>query len=503
MGEIRKQAILSGIVIYIGFGIGFVNTWLFIRNGQGYFTPAQYGLTRLFFDVGSLMFAVASLGILPVINKFFPYYQEHLPRSKNDLFAKSLLIALTGFLLVLAGGLLFEPLIVRKFSERSELFVEYFHWVFLFGAGILMFSVLETISISYRQSVLPNFLRETAMRLLTMILLFLFITQTVSFDQFISLFSFQFLAIAFILFIVLKLKKQLPLTLKPSLVTKRFKKKMFTLGSYVYGGLVISILSQVIDSILIASISEKGIHDAGVYNLATYLSNLIQVPQRSIITATLPILVLAWKNKNMSEIDRLYKRSSINLLLIGLFIFFCIWMNVSDIFDLLNIQSDYKAGMYVILILGITKLIDAGTGINGQIIATSSYWRFEFFTGIILVLLILPLNYILINKYGIIGSAYANLLSFSVYNLIRYLFLWKKHKIQPFTVKTVYSIAISFLLYFIADKLFGEMHSWSGLFIRTGFFTMFFVTVVFVFKLTPDALQLWHQFRKRFKNEAN
>jgi hypothetical protein len=73
MGTIRKQAIFSSIVIYVGFFIGAINTWLFIKSGAGTFTPAQYGLTRLFFDVGQLMFTVASVGIIAAIYKFFPF----------------------------------------------------------------------------------------------------------------------------------------------------------------------------------------------------------------------------------------------------------------------------------------------------------------------------------------------------------------------------------------------------------------------------------------------
>ena len=123
MGEIRKQAILSSIVIYIGFFIGFINTWFFIKNGQQAFTPAEYGLTRLFFDVGSLMYAVSALGIISVIYKFFPYYHQNLAREEIDLYTWGFVIAIIGFLLVFAGGILFEPVIIRKYSERSILFV--------------------------------------------------------------------------------------------------------------------------------------------------------------------------------------------------------------------------------------------------------------------------------------------------------------------------------------------------------------------------------------------
>lgn len=498
MGQIRKQAIISSIVIYIGFFVGFINTWFFIRSGDNTFTPEQYGLTRLFFDVGQLMYAVASFGVIAVIYKFFPYYSDNLSKKENDLYTWALAFPIIGFLLTIAGALFFEPLIVQKFSGRSPLFVDYYHWTFIFGFGILIFSILESFSWTLRKTIFPNFLRETGLRLLTLILILLFSFGIVDFNGFIQLFSFQFIIIAIFLLIALYSARHIYLTFKPSRVTKKFKGKMFVLAGYVYGGAIILMLSQVADGIIIASVSEKGLHDTGVYNLATYIATLIQVPQRSIISITIPLLSIAWKNKNISEIDRIYKRSSINLLLMGLFIFLGVWLNIKDAFDLLNIQSDYKAGIVVILILGITKLIDAGTGVNGQIIATSTHWRFEFITGVLLILLILPLGYLLVKQYGIIGSAYANLASFTIYNIVRYVFLWKKYNLQPFSIKTVFGIMLGVAAYFVSYILFKEMTGWPGIILRSSFFAAIFIAGVFTLKLTPDAFQLLEIVKKRF-----
>ena len=499
MGEIRKQAIISGALTYLGFFIGFINTWFFIKTGTNHFSPAEYGLTRLFFDVGSLMYAVSALGIISVMYKFFPYYHQHLSREKIDLYTWSIILVLFGFLLVIAGGYFFEPIIVRKYSGRSALFVDYYEWVFVFGFGMLMFSLLEGFSLTYRQSILPNFLRETVMRILSLLLIVAYFTAIINFDQFIKLFAFQFLVIAIILGWILRSKGQWPIQFRISKVTQRFKFKMLTLSAYVYGGSIIMILSQVADSIIIASVSEKGIHDAGVYNLATYIANLIQVPQRSIIAATIPILSLAWKSKNTGEIQRIYERSSINLLLVGLFIFVGIWLNIKEAFQLLGIQSDYQAGIEVVFILGISKLLDAGTGINAQIIGTSSKWKFEFLTGIILIILFLPLNYIMIKEMGLTGSAYANLISFSVYNLIRFLFLWKKFNLQPFKQKTLISIGLGFFSFFVAKYATQLAEGWFGIFCRSSVFALIFIGGIFLLKLTPDAMQLYEVVSKRLK----
>jgi len=200
----------------------------------------------------------------------------------------------------------------------------------------------------------------------------------------------------------------------------------------------------------------------------------------------------------MIEIDRIYKRSSINLLLAALFIFGGIWLNIGDAFRLLHIQSEYATGITVIFILSISRLIDAGTGVNAQIIATSTQWRFEFMTGVILLLLILPLNYILIKKIGIEGSAYANLISFSIYNAIRYGFLWKRYNLQPFSNKTTLSILLGVAAYFISYLLFRDMQGWMGVIFRSVLFSIIFFAGIFTLKLTPDAMQLVEVAKKRF-----
>ncbi|MBY0478265.1 MAG: polysaccharide biosynthesis C-terminal domain-containing protein [Chitinophagaceae bacterium] len=495
MGQIRKQAIISSIVIYIGFFVGFINTWLFTKNGI--FLPEEYALTRLFFDVGQIMYAVASLGSISVIYKFFPYYKDNLAPEENDLATWVLVTSLIGFLLVIIGGLIFEPLIVQKFSGRSPLFVNYYKWVFPFGLGLLLFTLLETLSNNARKTIYPSFLRETGFRLITTLLIVLFLFNTISFDLFIKLFAFSFLVTAFLLAISLVKNGHLPFTFKMSRVTKKFKTKMLTLAGFVFSGQVIYILAQVMDSIFIASL--MGLIPTGIFALSSYIANLIQIPQRSMISITLPALSQAWKDKNMHEIERIYKRSSINLLLAALFIFGGIWLNIEEAFRLLDIQSEYTTGLTVIFILSISRIIDAGTGVNSQILMTSTQWKFEFLTGVLLLSISLPLNYVLIKKFEIEGSAYANLISFSIYNLIRYFFLWKRFQLQPFSSKTVFSIVTAVAAYFISFYLFQEMSGWMGIILRSAVFTILFFSSIFAFKLTPDAMQLLDIAKKRFK----
>ena len=88
MSGIRKQAIISSLLVYIGVLFGAVNNYFFVKNGS--FLPEQYGLTRIFSDVGQNFFIFASLGAIPVLYKFFPYYQDNL-EEKEILFRHILL----------------------------------------------------------------------------------------------------------------------------------------------------------------------------------------------------------------------------------------------------------------------------------------------------------------------------------------------------------------------------------------------------------------------------
>jgi O-antigen/teichoic acid export membrane protein len=103
--------------------------------------------------------------------------------------------------------------------------------------------------------------------------------------------------------------------------------------------------------------------------------------------------------------------------------------------------------------MGIAKLIDLGTGANSQILTTSNYWRVDFTTNVIYTIIALPLNYFLIARFGLIGAAYATLISMIVYNSMRFGFLWFKFGLQPFTFKNLLAVLIAILctviVYFI------------------------------------------------------
>jgi O-antigen/teichoic acid export membrane protein len=501
MTNIRRQSIISSIVIYIGFAIGLLNTYLFTK--QGLFTDEQYGLYNAFIAIATIMMAFANLAMPSYIYKFFPYYGEHLSTKKNDLLTRALVISTIGFVLVIIAGIIFKGLVVRKYSEHSPEIVSYYNWIFPLGFGFLIYTVLEAYAWQLHKSIFTSYLKEVQWRLFTTILIVLFAVGIIrNYDLFIKLFAFSFPFIALILLLYLILTKKIHFTFSASKVTRRFSKSILRLTTFVYAGSLIFTISQVFDSLVISAVLDNALSKLAVYSLAQNIASLIQAPQRGIIAASIAHLSKAWKDKKLKTIQLIYQRSSINQLIFASGLFLLIWLSFIDAVNTFHLKQTYLNAYYVFLLLGATKIVDMGTGVNSQIIGTSTYWRFEMVSGIILLSLMLPLNYILTKRYDIIGPGLANLISITIYNLIRIIFLWKKFRLFPFTIQSVYTILLAGICFVICYFLFLNIHGLAGLVLRSIAFCVLYGTGVIYFKLSPDVIPVWNTIRKRIGIKA-
>jgi O-antigen/teichoic acid export membrane protein len=498
MSQIRRKSIISSLLVYIGFVLGFINTYLFTK--QGGFTQQEYGLVGIFMALASLLFSVANVGMPPFITKFFPYYKANLPAKQNDMLSIALLLSTIGYGLVTVAGVYFKDIIILKFGKNSPQLITYYYWLFPFGFGLSLYTILESYAWQLNQSVITTYLREIQFRLLSTILIVLvFVGVIHQFDVFVKLFSFTYLVIAILLITYLAKKGNIHFTTTISRVTKKFYKKIIVLVSFVFGGTVLYGISLIFDSVVIASVLPQGLAAVAVFTLGQYMANLIQAPQRGILASAMGPLSQAWKDKDLARIDNIYKQSSINQLIFATGIFCLLWLNFTDGIITFKLQTGYLQAKWVFFFVGLYRIVDMGTGLNAQIIATSIHWRFEFFTGIILLLLTLPLTYFLTKMptLGILGPPIASLISFSVYNAVRYWFLLHKYKLQPFTIKTLYTIIVALSSYLICHYLFGNHTGIIWMCARSSLFLLLFTTGVLQLKLSKDVLPVWNTIVKK------
>lgn len=496
MSNIRRQSIISSVIVYFGFALGFVNTYLYTKEGS--FTESQYGLVSTFLAIANIMLSFANLGMQSYIYKFYPYYKDNVPPKKNDLLTWALTGSTIGFLIILITGFIIRNLVEQKYITNAPELVKYYAWLFPFGFGLTIYSVLEAYAWQEKLSVLTNFLKEVLFRIFTTVLIVLFLFGIIPlFDGFIKIYALTYILLALVLIVYLIVTKRITFTFSISKVTKKYYKKILTLVSFVWSGGLVFTVANVFDTLVIAAVMPNGLAYAGIYSLAQNIASLIQAPQRGIISAAIAPLSRAWKDKDFDKIRRIYQRSSINQLIFSVGMFCIIFMNFYDGIETFSLKESYVFALPVFFYIGVMRILDMGTGLNAQIISTSIFWRFEFFTGLILLSLALPLNYYLTKNLGVIGPAISNLIAFSIYNLIRCLFLWKKVKMQPFNSKTIFTIISGIICYTICYLLYNRYIGIEWIIARTFTFLILFGASIYYLKLTPDLLHVMSAVKRR------
>jgi O-antigen/teichoic acid export membrane protein len=140
--------------------------------------------------------------------------------------------------------------------------------------------------------------------------------------------------------------------------------------------------------------------------------------------------------------------------------------------------------------MGLSKVLDLSTGVNGQIIGTSNYWRFDFYTNVFYTVLSIPLNFVLIKYFGLMGLAYSNLIALSLYNSARYIFLYKKFGMQPYQLKHLGVLLLAMLIYLGIHYLPQANNLYLDIFIRSTIFILVYAPIVYFSKVAPDLMKI-------------
>ena len=496
MGIIQKQGVKSSFFIMIGFLIGAVNLLVLFPL---FFSKNDQGLVRAMLDIGATLSVFCTLGTLPVIYKFYPFYNHYLGPKKNELPFITLIINLIGFGILLIIGWQQKDFIIRKLGKSPSL-AQYFNYVYPYTFFLLIFYWLEAFAWGLRKGVYSNFLRETLIRILTTLLIIAFGLKYIDLAVFLTFFSLLYVIPSLLLLINLIKSKQFSFkSLQISSVTRRLKGKMFSFALFVFAGQFFNLLARTNDTFLIVGL--RGLNDAAIFAIATYVSAILEIPQRSLNSISIPVLATSWKNKDFANIKNIYHKSVSNLLAIGLLLFGLIWLNIDNLVNFLNWVSNKEAGGYdaiskLIFILGLAKLIDLATGVNSQIIGTSNFWKFDFFTNLFYILLSLPLNYYLIKNYNLEGLAYSNLIALCLYNSIRFLFLYKKFKLQPYTYKHGLFLLLSIGLILLVHQIPSVNNIVANIFLQSSVFGISFYLLVSWINPAPEALEIVNNFFK-------
>jgi len=462
MGVIIRQSIKATIVSYIGSAFGYLNMLILFPL---FLSTEEIGLYRVLLDA-ALFFAIfAALGIPDAIIKFFSYFRDQ-GKKHNGFLTYALHVTLFGFLIVAIGFLTMEDTIMAQFTKNSPLLYEYRFFLLPLTFLIVFYNIFTIYVRALLRIVIPKVIRELLIRVLLAIGTVLYFLEVLSFEEFI-MWVVGMYALALILLIgyVYNLGH---LFLKPdySVFKSGMFKEMSIFSLVTILGTGSGIIVAKIDTLMLGSMA--GLQEAGIYSIAFYLGAIIQIPRKSLGDISGPVIATAFKSNNIGKIKEIYQKTSITLLIVGAFLFTCIWANIDSIFQLIPNSERFISGKNVVLWIGLAKLIDMSFGVNNEIITNSKYYRWNMVFVPLLAILTVVSNLILIPEFGIIGAAIATFISMSTVNLLRLFFVRIALGLHPVTINTLKAFAICGAAYYLAivlpviDNIYQIMDIWSS-----------------------------------------
>lgn len=434
MGIVLNQSLKNTIITYIGFAVGGVSTLFLFPPILG---KTYYGLSNYILSCANVIMPLFAIGMQNTLVKF--YSQCKTEKEENQFLSFTVLFPLVLCIPLIFIGLFFYDDIVSFLTKKNPIVKEYIYLIPFMGLCMAYFEIFYAWARVHMHSVFGNFIKEVGLRLFSVVGLLGIYFKWITAIDFIYLTAvIYFVAFLVTMLYAFKVKKPVFQFSIPHNVKAILEYTFYIILS----GSVANLLLDG-DKIMLNQYMDIG--NIAYYSVATYIALVISVPSRAMHQIVYPITAKLMHENKHDELNDLYKKTSINLQLVGGFVMLCIFVNIGQLYEM--VPKEYAGGIVVVFMIGLSKYFDLILGNNNAIIFNSKYYRMVLFLGLMLVFVTLILNMIFIPLYGIIGSAFATLLSITLYSLAKLMFVVKRMHLYPFTNKTVHSIGITFVLF--------------------------------------------------------
>lgn len=486
MGIVLNQSLKNTIITYIGFAIGGISTIFLFPSILG---KTYYGLSNYILSCANVIMPLFAIGMQNSLVKF--YSQCKTEKEQNQFLSFSVLFPLVLTIPLLLLGLFFYDEISLFVTKKNPIVKEFIYLIPFIGLCMAYFEIFYAWARVHMHSVFGNFIKEVGLRLFSLVALVGMYLGWITAIEFIYLTAgIYFVALLITMLYAFRVKKpEFQLSIPHNV--KGILEYTFYI---ILSGSVANLLLDG-DKIMLNQYMDIG--NIAFYSVATYIALVISVPSRAMHQIVYPITAKLMHENKHDELNDLYKKTSLNLQIVGGFVMLCIFVNIDQLYEML--PKDYAGGIWIVFIIGISKYFDLILGNNNAIIFNSKYYRMVLFLGLMLVFFTIVLNRIFIPLYGITGSAIATLLSITIYSVAKLMFVVKRMHLYPFTIQTVYSILITAILFVLFYFWKFPFHPIIGIVLKSILVTILYVYINYRFSISKEINQVLHSLIKKFK----
>ena len=483
MGIVASQSFKNIISTYLGFFIGAVNT-LFLYTE--FLSDDYYGMVGYMLSLAYVIMPIMTFGMHNTLVKFYSTFKTRI--SLNSFLTLMLLLPICVIMpLILITHMSYDT-IVGFLSNKNGIIKGYLWHTVIIAVALAYFEVFFAWAKVQLQTVFGNFMKEVFHRVGAMTMLFLLHFEVITLEQFmvglVVVYVLRMLVMNVFAFSV----KRPVIIFKRVPNLRNILKYSFLI---IIAGSIATILLDV-DKVMLGHYID--IKEIAYYNVAIFIATVIAVPQRSMHQILSPLSAKYLNEKDFDALEDLYKKSSLNLFIVGGFIFLLIVLNINQLYYI--IPEEFSGGLLVVFMISIAKLYDNALGSNNAILFNSDYYRVVLVLGVFLVILMILLNIIFIPILGINGAGIATFLAIFAYNSIKLFFVYKKFKMFPFTNSTLrigMLLLASVLLFYFWEFPF---HPIINIGLKSLLITALYVFVIYRFNFSEDISVLIKKYLK-------
>ncbi len=482
MGVILRQGFKHSIVTTIATIIGMLNV-LFIYTYV--LTKEELGLYRYLVSIAQLIAPFLLLGFGQVSVRFFSTFEQKKEKNNGFLFFL-LIVPLIAFILFVIACLFFKDKILASYVDHpdAQVLYKYLPLVPFLILALMISGLLTKYTANFKRIVVPEIFSNLWLKIAIPILAIAYFFEYIIFYDFIIYTVIAHLLSSTALALYLGWLGKLNLRPNFNLFKPKLLKEIRYYAAYALMGGMGTLIATRIDTYMVGTLIDM--EETGVYSIALFIATVIGIPSKSIFRITTPIIAQLWHDNNLPNINKLYRKTALNLLVVGLLLLIGIWASIDLLFEVIPNGDGYKAGKYVVLLLGLAKIIGMVTGLSSSVIMYSYLYRFNFYMSLILAVLNIVFNLIFIPLYGIVGVALATLSSIFIFNLLKYLFVLVKFKMQPFSWQMMGVLALALIAYLSTFLIPKSGIAFLDIIINSICITLIYVPGILYFNFSED-----------------
>ncbi|MBO7489215.1 MAG: oligosaccharide flippase family protein [Bacteroidales bacterium] len=440
MGVIARQSIRGALANYLGVAIGFFTTFFVLTDCL---TQEEIGLTRVMVDAAMLFSGLAQLGTNASIIRFFPFFKSDDGKN-HGIFGWSILIPFIGFSIFAILFFVFKQDIIEVYSQKSPLIADYAYLLLPLTFFALYLTVFETNASVLLRITVPRLVREVGIRVFNLVCYLLYGNGVITLDLFVLLFCLSYAVAMLINFFYLMSLGKISFRIDWQFINRERMKEM-VLYTLFMTATVLAGNIPLINSLFLGA--HTGLALTGVYTIAFYIANIVEVPYRSLGAISRPMIATAVRDDNWREVNRLGQQVSLHQFLVSSMVFFLIWTNLRALFAVIPHGDEYIGGMGVVFFLGLAKIVNSSLSVGTDILNYSRKYPFALIFIALLTTSAILLNNWLIPVWGINGSACATLFSYAIYFVCILWFINCQLKVSLFNVKHLHILILMLLLF--------------------------------------------------------